>query len=88
MEQFFSAKQARQMMKINNEEIVKVQMTIIFKSIKEQVNKGLDSICINTYDIPNFYSYSKKIIESLQNLGYSVNHESDQRVGSYLYIKW
>lgn len=88
MEQFFSAKEARQKMEINNAEIINVQMTIIFKSITEQVNRGLDSVCINTDNIPKFYSYSKKIIEALQNLGYIANHESDQREGSYLYIKW
>lgn len=87
MEQFFSAKEARQKMETNNTEIINVQMTVIFKSIKEQVNRGLDSVYISTDNIPNFYLYSKKIIESLRNLGYIVNHESNQREGSYLYIK-
>lgn len=88
MEQFFNAKEARQMMEINNAEIINVQMTVIFKSIKEQVNRGLDSVSISTDNIPNFYLYSRKIIESLKNLGYIANYESDQREGSYLYIKW
>ena len=88
MEQFFSAKEARQMMEINNAEIINNQMTIIFKSIKEQINRGFDSVCIDTNIIPNFYSYSRKIIEALQNLGYIANHESTQREGSYLHIKW
>ena len=88
MEQFFTAKEARQMMEINNAEIINVQMTVIFKSITEQVNRGLDSVCINTDNIPNFYLYSRKIIESLKNLGYIANHESNQRDGSYLNIKW
>lgn len=88
MGQFFSAKEARQIMEINSAEIIKDQMTIIFKSIKEQVNRGLDSVCIATDNIPNFYLYSRKIIESLQNLGYSAYHESSQREGSYLTIKW
>ena len=88
MEQFFTAKEARQMMEINNAEIINVQMTIIFKSITEQVNRGFDSVCISTDNIPNFYSYGRKIIEALRNLGYSAYHESSQREGSYLNIKW
>lgn len=88
MGQFFSAKEARQIMEINSAEIIKDQMTIIFKSITEQVNRGLDSVCISTDNIPNFYSYGRKIIEALRNLGYNAYHESSQREGSYLNIKW
>ena len=88
MEEFFSAKEARQMMDINNATILREQLSIIFRSIKEQVNRGLDSVYIDTHKIPEFYSNSKALTNALENLGYEVNHYSSQRDGSSLYIKW
>ena len=88
MEEFFSAKEARQMMDINNATILNQQMSIVFKSIKEQVNRGLDSVNIDTNKIPEFYSNSKALTNALKELGYEVSHYSSQRDGSSLYIKW
>lgn len=88
MEEFFSAKEARQMMDINNATILREQLSIVFRSIKNQVNRGLDSICIDTNKIPAFYSNSKALTNALKELGYEVTHHSDQRDGSYIYIKW
>lgn len=88
MNEFFSAKEARQMMDINNATILREQLSIVFKSIKEQVNRGLDSIHIDTNKIPEFYSNSKALINALKELGYEVNHYSSQRDGSSIYIKW
>ena len=88
MEEFFSAKEARQMMDINNATILREQLSIIFRSIKEQVNRGLDSVNIDTNKIPEFYSNSKALTNALKELGYEVSHYSSQRDGSSLYIKW
>ena len=88
MEEFFSAKEARQMMDINNATILREQLSIVFRSIKEQVNRGLDSVNIDTNKIPEFYSNSKALTNALKELGYEVSHYSSQRDGSSLYIKW
>ncbi len=88
MEEFFSAKEARQMMDINNATILRGQLSIVFRSIKEQVNRGLDSINIDTNKIPEFYSNSKALTNALTELGYEVKHYSSQRDGSSLYVKW
>ena len=88
MEEFFSAKEARQMMDINNATILREQLSIIFRSIKEQVNRGLDSVNIDTNKIPEFYSNSKALTNALKELGYEVSHYSSQRDGSSLYVKW
>ena len=88
MEEFFNATQARQMMDINNATILNQQMSVVFKSIKEQVNRGLDSVNIDTNKIPNFYTNSKALTNALKELGYEVSHYSSQRDGSSLYVKW
>ena len=88
MEEFFSAAEARKLMDISNTTILKQQLSVVFKSIKEKVNNGLYSATIYTDKIPDFYKNSKALIDSLNKLGYEVVHHNDQRDGSYIYIKW
>lgn len=88
MEEFFSAAEARKLMDISNTTILKQQMSVVFKSIKEKVNNGLNSATIYTDKIPDFYKNSKALIDLLNKLGYEVVHHNDQRGGSYIYIKW
>lgn len=88
MEEFFSAAEARKLMNISNTTILNQQLSVVFKSIKENVNSGLNSATIFTDKIPVFYKNSKALIDSLNKLGYEVVHHNDQRDGSYIYIKW
>lgn len=88
MEEFFSATEARKMTDVSNASILNQQMSIVFKSIKEQISRGLNSVTVYTDKIPEFYINSKALIYSLNELGYEVTHHSDQRDGSYIYIKW
>ena len=88
MEEFFSAAEARKLMDISNTTILNQQSSVVFKSIKEKVNNGLNSATIYTDKIPDFYKNSKELMDSLNKLGYEVVHHHDQRDGSYIYLKW
>lgn len=88
MEEFFTATKAREMTTSNASGIKQTQLRVIYKHITEQINRGLDSATIDTDKIPEFFTNSKSLIRSLEELGYQVSHYNSQRDGSILHIRW
>ena len=88
MEEFFTATKAREMSTSNASGLKQTQLKAIYKYITEQVNRGLESVTIDTSKIPEFYTNSKSLIRTLEEFGYRVEHHSNQRDGDYIFIEW
>lgn len=84
--EIFDAVKAREMSE--NSPVIEKQLIYICNRIKIATTQGKEYVTILTRDIPDFHNNSSKLTKKLIDLKYNVEHESSQREGSYLTIKW
>lgn len=84
--EIFDAVKAREMSE--NSPMIEKQLIYCCNRIKIAATQGKEYVTILTKDIPDFNNNSSKLTKKLIDLKYKVEHESSQREGSYLTIKW